>query len=648
MVHVNGLAKSVGVVVAAILLSSCKTATPEAKAPARAAEAVASAHGTVEAEAYRDKTANIDAHTSEIGAGVYEGSCSGCHAAGMNRAPQRFILAQMAPESIHRALTTGVMKEQAAALSDEERAAVAQYLTGRKFGDVAAAKTLMCTGAAAAFDRAEPPVFSGWGLEPGSSHAITGTASGLTRSNVGKLKLKWALAFPNALRARAQPALAGGAIFVGSHDGTVYALDRETGCARWTFSAAAEVRTGLVVSPWKSGDASAQPLVYFGDIIGNVYAVEAFTGKLKWEKMADEHPAVTLTGAPTLHGGILYVPVSSLEEAATDKPEYQCCTFRGSILALNGKTGDDVWRTYLVDAPKLRGKNSANADKFGPSGVPIWSSPAIDEKRGQLYVATGDNYSTPATSYSDAVVAIDLKTGKINWAYQALAEDAWNTSCAEANKANCPEENGPDFDFGAGAVLATGKDGKEYVLAGQKSGEAYAIDADTGKLKWKAQVGRGGVVGGIHFGLAAIDGVAFFPVSDVPDGKKYLIPPNPGIFALDIASGVYAWRAPSTNVCNGKPFCHPGYGGAITATPQLVIAGGNDGYLRIYDSANGKLLWETDTVRAYTSVSGVVGNGGSFGGGTAPIAYAGKLIANSGYGFAGKIPGNMLLVFDIN
>ncbi len=620
---------------------------PAANPAPAGVEQKASAHSGAASDAYSDRSTNVDARTVEIGTRVYGEVCAACHDAGVSRAPQRFIVAQMTPESVHSALTSGVMQPMAAGLSDEERSAVAQYITNRKFGSGAATVgPKRCAASEAAFDLNAPPAFSGWGLDPASTHSIPAEVSGLSRANAPKLKLKWALGFPNALRARSQPTIAGGAMFVGSHNGMVYALDIKTGCARWTYQASSEVRTGIVVSPWTAGDKKAQPLAFFGDIVGGTYAVNALTGELVWKIRANEHPSTTLTGTPALHNNVLYVPVSSLEEGATGNPNYPCCTFRGSILALDAKTGAEKWRTWLVGEPKLVRKNAAGADNFGPSGVPVWNAPSIDAKRNQLYVATGDNYSTPATELSDSIVAIDLMTGKIKWHHQALANDAWNAACDDHNKANCPEEDGPDFDFGAGAVLAKGKDGKEYVLAGQKSGWAWAFNPDNGALVWKQRVGRGGVVGGIHFGIAADEGKVFIPVSDVPDGRKYDIPPQPGVYALDIVTGEFAWRAPSVDVCNGKRFCHPGYGGSLTATNGLVLAGANDGYIRIYDTADGKVIWETDTVRDYVTVDGSTAKGGSIGGGAAVIAYDGLLIANSGYGFAGKMPGNVLLVFE--
>lgn len=641
--------------VSSMAIASARLAGPEAgrRAVAPPADdgggAPLNPHGAAAADAYRDKGDAIDPAVLASGQSTYEEVCSACHEAGVNRAPQRFILSQLPPERIYHALTQGVMVPMAADLDDGQKRAVAQFITKRAFGSAEAmAAPKMCTAGQSVFDYDQTPAFAGWGLDPASTHSQSDAEAGVTRANAGRLKLKWAVGFPSALRARSQPGIAGGAFYVGSHDGTVYALDAETGCARFTFQAVAEVRTGIVISPWTKGDKAAHPIAYFGDLIGNAYAIDAVTGKQLWRVHADEHPSTTLTAAPALHDGLLYVPVSSLEEGAAGTPGYSCCTFRGSVLALDAKTGKQVWRTYLVDEPKRTGDNASGGQTFGPSGVAIWNTPAIDAARGQMYIDTGDSYSSPAAPMSDAIVALDLKTGAIRWAWQARPADAWNTACEEHDTSNCPEEKGPDFDFGAGTVLARGANGKDYVIAGQKSGVAYALDPATGKLAWKQQVGRGGVVGGIHFGMAAVNGRIFVPVSDVPDGKSYDMAPNPGLFALDIATGAYVWKAPATaDVCKGKPFCHPGYSAAITATPQLVAAGGNDGHVRLYDAASGKVVWDVDTTAEVTTVNGTRAHGGSMSGGAAPIFWKGKLLINSGYGFAGKMPGNVMLVYSV-
>ncbi|MCP5180511.1 MAG: PQQ-binding-like beta-propeller repeat protein [Pseudomonadales bacterium] len=628
------------------------TAPQAAAETAPAQEQVARAHGAA-SDSYKDTAAiNVDEETVRKGSEVFGRVCAQCHVVGVARAPQLYILQIMTPESIYRALTEGAMQVQAKDLSLDEKRAVAEYLAQRKMSGKQAEDTVaMCSGATAGFDRNEPPVLQGWGFDDASTHYIPNQVAGITRNNVRTLKLKWAFGFPNAVRARSQPAIAAGAIYVGSHEGTVYAFDRNTGCARWTFMAGSEVRTGIVVQPWTAGDEAADPLLFFGDLAGNAYALKAFTGELVWRVHMDDHPAAVLTGTPTLYGDTVYVPVSSLEEGQAGKPDYECCTFRGSMVALDAATGKEKWRRWFVDQPAVEQKDRERDDgrkHYGPSGVPMWSTAAVDVKRGQMYVTLGDNYSTPATSLSDAVVALALDTGDIRWSFQALENDAWNGSCDEHNRVNCPEEDGPDFDFGAGAALAKGADGREYVVAGQKSSTAWGLDPDTGKLVWKNQVGRGGVVAGIHFGIAAANNTMYVPVSDVPDGREYDVPARPGMYALDIATGEYRWQAPSANRCDGRLACHPGYSGAISATDDLVLAGANDGWLQAFDASTGEVVWEVDTAVPFETINDVEAKGGSMGGGAAPIAYDGLLIMNSGYGFAGKMPGNVLLVFEVD
>lgn len=585
----------------------------------------------------------IDEQTRERGAKIYAQHCATCHENSATRAPGPTVLRIMAPESILRSLTSGVMKPVVPGLSDAERRTVAEYLGQRPISD-RVPQPRMCAKDASPFDYTEPPPFAGWGLEPGSPHAIAPAVAGLDEARLPRLALKWSLAFPNAVRARSQPALGGGALYIGSHDGSVFALDRQSGCARWVFHAGAEVRTGIVLSSWRSGDRSAKPVLVFGDLTGSVYAVDAATGAEIWKVKADPHPSATITGTPALFEDKLLVPVSSLEEASSADPRYQCCTFRGSLLALDARTGAKRWQTFMTEPPVQRGTTSAGTKRFGPSGVAIWSSPTVDVRRRRVYVTTGDSYSLPESPLSDAIVALDVDTGAKAWSYQATPGDVWTTSCILPDKSNCDDEDAPDYDFGATPILTQGSDGREVLLAGQKSGIVYAFDPATGKLRWQKKVGRGGYGGGVAFGIAAQNGLVFVPIADYGPSAEKEHAPQPGVHAVDIVTGKLVWSYKS-GACGADTRCVPSFGGVPTPIGPVVLVGGDHGELLALNSKTGAPLWQYDTRREFQTVNGEIAKGGALAGGQGPIAYRGMVFVNSGYGFAGKLPGNVLLVF---
>jgi polyvinyl alcohol dehydrogenase (cytochrome) len=586
----------------------------------------------------------------EAGAKLFNETCAGCHDGQDRHAPHTAMLRLMSAESILHALTEGAMQQQSQGLSIDDKTRVAEYLADHRIGDKQSySEPIACQGDAAEFDMTALPVWPGWGLTPGNTRYIDPSKTSLNRDNVKNLKLKWAFTFPEALRVRSQPALAGGALIVGSHNGRVYALDEETACVRWTFNAVAAVRNGIVVSPWQIDDPDAQPLAFFGDLLGYVYALDARSGELVWRDRPDPHPNATMTGAPTLYGDTLFVPVSSLEVIAAGNPQYVCCTFRGSVIAYHAASGTKKWQTYSVhETPTSQGVTSVGTASLGPSGAPVWNSPAIDEERGQILFGTGENYSSPATGTSDSIFAVDMETGKVNWVFQATAGDAWNGACGRTFKGpNCPKEDGPDVDFGAGATIATTNSGRDLVIAGQKSGSVFAIDPNNGKLIWKTKAGRGSLSGGVHFGLAIAGNRVYVPIADVIDGSDFPGERHPGMHALDMETGEFLWRTAMEDRCNGRPFCLPGISVAATATDELVLAGGLDGWMRIYDALSGAVLWEYDTTVNVGDISGIQGTGGAMGGGAAALAHGNNLYVSSGYGFGGMMPGNVLLAFEV-
>ena len=628
------------VLVAAVSAVLSAAAPPE-PAPKEPVAASSSLHDVSELSA--NKSA-VDPETLP-GAPVYQRVCASCHEGQVAKAPHKMFLQMMPAANILAALTTGLMKDQGAALSTTERQQVAEYLAGAPLAAAAAPAAPRCSGHSAQFDLARTPAARGWGHE--NSGFTPAAVAGLAARDLPGLTLKWALEFPGAIRARSQPAVAYGAVYVGSQDGTVYALDLASGCVRWTFQASAEVRTAIIAQP--DADAAGPRRLFFGDVIAHAYAIDALSGKLLWSAKVDEHPNATLTGTPAYHAGVLYVPVSSLEVTSAADPKYECCRFRGAVVALDGASGAMRWKAYTVASEPKPVRTTAQGTRvFAPSGAPVWASPTIDAARGLVYVGTGDNYSSPADDSSDAVVAFHLKDGTRAWSRQLSHGDAWNVACMMQQNPNCPEENGPDVDVAASVIPYRTAQGRELLLVGQKNGVVYALDADAqGAVVWQQRVGRGGIQGGVEFGMALEGGRLFVPIVDLADGhdgRRYDSAPQPGLYALDAASGARRWAVPAADACGARKFCDPGILAAVSAIPGVVFAGHLDGWLRAYDAATGKILWRYDANQPVRTVSGASAHGGSFGG-PGPVVRAGYLIATSGYGLYFHMPGNVLLVF---
>lgn len=584
------------------------------------------------------------ARESLPGKAHYDTACGMCHEGTIERAPHRQMLVLMTPETILSAMTTGLMQTQASILSDQQKREVAEYLGGRAVADVSTAYKSCTAAPTTASSDTQTIRTQNWGQTLDNKRHLTAAITDVNATNASDLKPLWAFAFNGANRARSQPLFIGDLLVTGSHSGEVLALDANTGCVHWRFQAAAEVRTGIVGDEQSGSDGQ---LLYFGDVLGAVYAISAATGEERWRTRADTHPNATITGTPSLFEDRLYVPVSALEVSNAIDPLYECCTFRGSVVAMNRATGAIEWQTYTIaEAPTAQGKNASGTTQYGPSGAVIWNSPSIDTKRRRLYVGTGENASSPATTTSDAMMAMNLKDGSIAWSWQGTAQDAWNTACDTLTPDNCPKENGPDYDFGAATLIATNADGVDLVIGGQKSGLVHAINADTGKHLWSTRVGRGGIQGGIHFGIAADSKRIYVPITDMPDGRTYPDPAKPGVHALDINTGDTLWYAAAPDVCAGRAFCHPGVSQSISVLNDLVLAGGMDGVMRGYNSATGKLVYELDTTTPFTTVNGDTTVGGAFGGAAGPIAQGKRVALSSGYGLYNHMPGNLLLMLE--
>ena len=576
------------------------------------------------------------------GAAVYETACAACHDGNVAQAPRREALSILPAARIEAALVTGIMRAQAASLSIEERRAVSVFLSQAApppTGDKG-----RCTTAEARL--LSQVKVSDWGMDAGNMRAVDATKTGINAGNASKLKLAWVFAFPDATRARVQPTLAGDVLFTADQGGTIYALDASSGCLHWSVSTPHEIRSALVIGASPSGVATT---LYFGDISGRVHALDIGSRKLIWSVRPDDHSQATITGTLRLFDGKLFVPVSSLEVIAAMDGKYACCTFRGAVAALDAATGSLIWKTYTIDeAPTPRGANREGAEMFGPSGAPVWSSPTIDEARRRLYVGTGENYSHPASDKSDAILALDMATGRIAWRYQALSQDVWNAACSAG--ANCPVATGPDFDFGAPPVLVRTPDGRSMVLAGQKSGHVYALDPDKdGAVIWTAKPGRGGIMGGVHWGMTSDGNALYVPISDLSVYPKDAhLPPQSGLHAYDLTTGLKRWASVLPDTCGQTAWrCSPGISAAATYAPGVVFGGSLDGMLRGFAAADGTILWSFDTNRDFEAVNGVK----AFGGGidsSGPVVAGDFLYATSGYDKFGQKAGNLLLAFKLD
>jgi len=583
------------------------------------------------------------------GEAVYRQHCAGCHSgAGMPRMPNRDALKTLTPEHVETALSSFSMRRQGAPLSLAERRAVAEYVTGRTAGSYRAPleiipKSAYCS-AAPAGDPLAGPSWNGFGGDARNTRFQPAAAAGISPTAVPRLKLKWAFGFPGVSASGSQVTVAGNRAFVGSRNGVVYALDAKSGCIVWAFEADAGVRSTPVV-----GGTGAARALYFGDANANAYAVDITTGKLRWKVKVDTHLDALVTGAVAFNNGRVYVPVSSIEEGTAVIPTYECCTFRGSVSALDAASGKVIWKTYTIaETPQRTTKNTAGTQMWGPSGGGVWSTPALDVERNRLYVATGDNYSNPPTAQSDAIMALALDTGRILWVRQTLSGDAWNTGCFEApntaGRAQCPGSPGPDHDFASAPVLATA--GRTRVLlAGQKSGMLYGLNPDTGEYLWKTQVGDGGVLGGIEWGFAVDNARAYVALSSALEKKSG---EAGGIAAVDIADGRIKWRTPPPgDTCRGRTGCNTGQPAAVSAIPGMVFSASLDGHLRGYEAETGQVVFDTDTSHDFPTVNGVKASGGSMNGPGSTVVN-GILYVSSGYGSLGFMPGNVLLAFSVD
>ncbi len=570
---------------------------------------------------------------------VYRAQCSQCHA--------RELFTGMPARRILRAVESGIMAPFAANLSRAEREAVSGYLGTADAGSEPP-PSAFCSDRTVTVNDASASSWNGWSQTAGNLRFQTAQGANLSVEQVRSLKLQWAFGFPHDLASSSQPAVIDGQVFVGSDGGVVYALRAETGCIQWSFGARAPIRTAILVAATESGHA-----VLFGDQTAWFYALDAKTGRLLWNREIDDHPTARITGSPVTHEGVVFVPVASLEEQASMKPDYrECCTFRGSVAALRLQDGTVVWKSYMIpETPRRTGTGKDGRAIWGPSGAGIWSAPTLDPKRGVIYVTTGNNYSPPATSMSDAIVALEMKTGAVAWTRQVTAGDVFS-GCG-----TCVDDGGrgPDHDFASSAILFSSADGRDVLIAGQKSGIVYGFDPERqGEIVWQTRVAQGSSHGGVQYGMAADGEQVYAPVADGgfarledADGtRRALLEPEGGggLAALNARDGTLVWRAEPARACAGVRACSPAQLGAATAIPGVVFSGAMDGHIRAYSTDNGIVIWDFDTLGEHATVNGVAARGGALNG-NGPVVAGGMVFVNSGYNHFNSMTGNVLLAF---
>lgn len=580
---------------------------------------------------------------TESGFATFQTQCTVCHGnPNVPRAPSPEAIRQMSPEKIYEALTTGSMQTQGASLSDIQRQRVAEFMAGRPLGSTgsgdASDMTNPCPANPELAGLEQNPLWNGWGVDLANTRYQSVEQAGLTAADVPHLKLKWAFGYPSGVSSNAQPTVAGDRVFVGSDNGFVYSLDAKSGCVYWSFEAGSIVRNSLVVGA-VTGRGDTRYAAYFGDGHANVYAVDAHHGTLLWKTKVDDHFVARITAGVKLYAGKLFVPVSSSEEFSSGDPSYPCCTSRGSVVALDANTGEQIWKAYVVaEAPKPYKTMANGVTLYKPAGGAVWNSPTVDAARHAVYFGTGDATTAPSPKTTDGIMAVDIDTGAFLWAYQATENDVFMGGCNGPNRSEaCPEPMGPDMDIGNSPILATLPSGKQVVLAGTKAGDVFALDPDDhGKLLYRVNLAGGEAGGTNRFGNGSIvwGGAAGGPYAYYGLGGA-------GLAAFDPETGRRAWLfSPSAGRAGSL-------GAAPTAIPGVVFEGANDGMLYAVAAADGRLLWSFDTAQQLETVNGIPGHGGAIASSGAVVA-GGMLYVGSGYAIgSGASGGNLLLAFGV-
>lgn len=572
------------------------------------------------------------------GEALYQTHCAQCHDNPQNNTPPRAALAYRSPGSVERSLTDGIMKSMASKLNAQEIRSLAVLLTGREPGPPVEVMANACQA------KPKPLALSssdwaGSGGDLENSRYSTGTS--ITAANISRLKPKWVFGIPGG--APGTVALAGNRLFLATGTGHVMSLDAESGCAHWAYDTKGKLVRRVTVAA--VGDAGSQIAVFFGDAKGGMTALDAVTGKLLWHTRVEHHALARITASPSVYDGRVYVPVSSIEDPLTHDPSYSCCTFRGSVVALDAATGNKLWQSYNISEENrlLAPATDEKPAQYGPAGAAVYLPLAIDRKRQLVYASTAESYTydNPEGAYS--VIAYDLKTGERHWQQQFLPSPKEREQvCAEVGYTDCRNL----FSMGTAVTIYSQPGGKQRLLVAQKSGDVYALDPDAkGRIIWHNKASFGGDLGGIMYGMSAAKGTVYVPVSDA-----YVEPPRQagGLVAIDVNSGKTRWKIAAPDAaCNWtEDECDAAVVAASTKLPGAILLGHNDGHLRAYASNDGELIWDTDTAKGYQTINGVGARGGQVNG--FPVIVADKAVYVVSGAASQARPGNALLMYTLD
>ena len=592
----------------------------------------------------------IEAGTNNAGEAVYDNSCASCHnQPEETKSPPLDSLKRMGPRAVSHALTHGKMRVQAAGLDEQQVDAVVSWLSATTTTDTDWIGAQRCNAERSAVDTGSPTIWT-QGFDRMNHRRLTAQQAGLDRAALGKLELAWAWGFPETANMRSQPAIVGNTMYYPIVDsGQLFAMDigGDSPCIKWVYQHDIPLRTTIGYHQLADGT----PALVLADAGAHVWLINALTAEQIWNVSVKVTSVSNVTAMPVLYGDKVFVAISSGELNMGAAPDYECCTSHGAVVALNVSDGSRAWTYHTMEDAKPTGLSRVGTQLWGPSGAPIWTAPAVDEKRGLLYVGTGQNTSPPATDTSDAIIALRLADGTVAWQFQATANDIFLTGCMnDMSGPNCPPADSinKDWDFGAALMLAQLRDGSDVVLGGQKNGVIWALQPDSGALLWNTKIGPGGAMGGIHWGMA-FDGERLFAANNMSTGPT-ADGVDPSLHALDVNNGEILWSYHHTPDCSGDrrerlSSCDSNWGmsAATLLVDSAVIQGSNDGFVKVFDTRSGEPLFSFDTARSFDTLNGVAAQGAAIDN-FSIWAAAGTLFVQSGYGLMGH-PGNVLLAF---